>query len=216
MVNVLGVDEAGRGPVIGPMVMAGAMFREKDLPKLQAMGVKDSKLLSQRQREDLYEKILKICVSYKIIIVEPSEIDDALNDTALNLNKLEAVKSAIIINELKPDRSMLDSPGNNPQGYLDYLKLFLKSDFNVRAENKADYNYLEVAAASILAKVTRDNEIHKMKKTYGDFGPGYPSNERTQEFVRKYWDKYPEIFRKTWSTYKKVANSKKQKSLGEY
>lgn len=216
MVTICGVDEAGRGPVIGPMVMAGVVFREKDLPKLKALGVKDSKLLTLNQREDLFDKVLKLAVKHKIIVIPPKEIDDALLDTALNLNKLEAVKSAIIINELKPDKTILDCPGTSPRSYLEYLKLFLKKDFKIKAEHKADYKYVEVAAASILAKVTRDREIERLKRKYGDFGPGYPSNERTQSFVKKYWNKYPEIFRKTWSTYKKVANSKKQKKLGEF
>ena len=92
---ICGIDEAGRGPVIGPLVMAGVLIKEKDESKLSDIGVKDSKLLTKQQRNALYDKIIKIVKKYKIIITEPEEIDKAVKgENNLNLNWLEADKSA--------------------------------------------------------------------------------------------------------------------------
>ena len=94
------------GPVIGPMVMAGVLIEEKDLPKLKSLGVKDSKLLTKEKREELFKKIIKTVKKYKIIIIPPKEIDNALESDHLNLNWLEAHKSAEIINRLKPNKAI--------------------------------------------------------------------------------------------------------------
>jgi len=216
MVLVCGVEEAGRGPVIGPLVMAGCMLEEKDIDTLDSIGVKDSKLLTPIQREALFDKIKKIC-KYKILIIEPKEIDDILNSDDLNLNWLEAIKSAQIINELNPDKAILDCPSNNISSYSDYVKKHLEKEVEIIAEHKADLNYTIVGAASILAKVTRDREIEKLKKKLNiNFGSGYPSDPRTKKFVEEFHNKYSGIFRETWSTFQKAKLMKKQKKLGEF
>lgn len=216
MTLICGIDEAGRGPVIGPMVMAGVLIEERDIPKLNAIGVKDSKLLTKEKREELFSKIKSIVKAHKIIIVSPKEIDQALESENLNLNWLEAHKSAEIINKLKPDKAILDCPSNNIKAYRDYVKNLLKNKVELVVEHKADVNYLESGAASILAKVTRDREIEKIQKKYGNCGPGYPSNEITQKFLKENWEKYPEIFRKTWSSYRKHKDAKNQKTLENF
>ena len=216
MTLICGIDEAGRGPVIGPMVMAGVLVKESDIPKLKSMGVKDSKLLSKDQRESLFKKIKDLVKAYKIIIIPPKEIDQALKSEELNLNWLEAHKSAEIINKLKPDKAVLDCPSNNIKAYESYVKNLLKHKTKLVVEHKADVNYLESGAASILAKVTRDREIEKIQKKYGNCGPGYPSNEITQNFLKENWEKYPEIFRHTWSSYKRQKVAKHQQKLGDF
>jgi len=216
MTLICGIDEAGRGPVIGPMVMAGIVIEKADIPKLKAIGVKDSKLLTKEKREELFIKIKSIVKAHKIIIISPKEIDEALESENLNLNWLEAHKSAEIINKLKPDKAILDCPSNNIKAYRDYVKNLLKHKAELVVEHKADVNYLESGAASILAKVTRDREIEKIQKKYGNCGPGYPSNEITQKFLKENWEKYPEIFRKTWSSYRKHKKGKHQKTLGNF
>ena len=217
MTTICGIDEAGRGPVIGPLVISGILIEEKDLPKLRNIKVKDSKLLTPKQREFLFKEIKKIIIKEKTIIIPPQEIDDVLNSEELNLNKLEAIKTAIIINYLKPDKVTIDCPSTNINAYVDYLKTFLKYEPKIKAEHKADYKYCEVSASSILAKVTRDKEIEKLKKKYNvEFGSGYPSDPLTQEFLKKNYNKYPEIFRKTWMTYRNISETKKQKSLSDY
>jgi ribonuclease HII len=216
MTLICGIDEAGRGPVIGPMVMAGVLIEEKDLPKLTSLGVKDSKLLTPQRREELYDQIIKTVKKHHIVIVGPKEIDDALDSDELNLNWLEAHKSAEIINTLKPDKAILDCPSNNIQAYTNYVKNLLKTKTELVVEHKADLNYIESGAASILAKVTRDREIEKIKKKYGNCGPGYPSNQITINFLKENWNKYPEIFRQSWASYKKHKDAKNQKGLGDF
>ena len=209
--KILGIDEAGRGPVIGPLIIAGVMVEEGDESKFK--GVKDSKLLSHGKRVEL-DKIIKSNSKYKIIEVSPREIDEALLSEHLNLNWLEAQKQAEIINELKPDKAIIDCPSPNCSAYENYLMGLLKSkEVILVVEHKADIKYPTCSAASILAKVRREEEMKKIKEKYGDTGPGYPANPVTKKFVAENFEKYPEIFRKTWSTFKKVVKAKGQKKL---
>ena len=217
MVSICGVEEAGRGPVIGPLVMCGVVMDESLVFELDAIGVKDSKLLTPEQRENLFEKIKKIVDNYEIIIISPKEVDDVLESQDMNLNWLEAKTSAKIINKLKPNKVILDCPSTNINAYSNYVKNLLEIKVELIAEHKADLNYRIVGAASILAKVTRDREIEKIKSKIGiDIGSGYPSDPKTKEFLEKNYKKYPEIFRKTWVSYRNIIEKKKQKSLGEF
>ena len=199
------------------MVICGVTIDEKDTYKLKSIGAKDSKLLTKQTREILFEQIKKIIKKYKIIIIPPKEIDGALLSDDLNLNWLEAIKMAEIINELKPDKVIIDCPSNNDREFLRYLKKHLKDkNTEIIAEHKADVIYPVVSAASILAKVTRDREIENLKRKYKvDFGSGYPSDSITREFLEVNHDKY-DFFRKTWAPYKQVNARKKQKRLGEF
>ena len=217
MALVCGVEEAGRGPVIGPMVMAAVMIDEKDSAKLESLGAKDSKLLTPRTRELLMPQIKNIVKKHAIIIIQPKEIDDAVLSDTLNLNWLEAIKSAELVNKLKPDKVILDCPSTNPKAYTAYFKKHLKNqDIEIISEHKADLKYPVVSAASIIAKVTRDSEIEKLKKKHNvNFGSGYPSDPRTKGFIKKFYDKY-DFFRKSWSTFQDAAKEKKQKHLGDF
>ena len=216
MVNVVAIDEAGRGPVIGPMVLCGVMMDEKDQFKLKILGVKDSKLLSPAQRIKVFD-LLKNDIKYKAIVVSPEEIDNALFSENTNLNWLEADKSVEIMNHFNAERAILDCPSNNKENYVGYIRERLKNkDMEIKAEFKADRKYLAVGAASIIAKVIRDKEIDKLKKKYNvEFGSGYPSDEVTQNFLKKNYDKY-DFFRKSWAPYQNAKNAKSQKNLGEF
>lgn len=215
---ICGIDEAGRGPVIGPMVMCGVLIEESQIKELQNLGVKDSKLLSPKQREYMFKEIKHLVKDYKIIIIPPKEIDEAVESEELNLNKLEAIKSAMIINHLKPNKAMLDCPSNNPKKYLDYLKIYIKDNSaEIKAEHKADLKYPVVSAASILAKVTRDKEIEKIKKEIKeDIGSGYPADPITVKFLKNNYKKYPSIFRKSWASYKNILTQSNQKKLNNF
>jgi len=213
MAIVCGVDEAGRGPLIGPMVIGGVSIDEKDLKKLTDLGVKDSKLLTPKKREELFPKIKEIVKDYKIIIVPVEEIDDAVNSASMNLNWLEGVKYSMAINYLDADKSFVDCPSVNTKAFEDYMRGFLKKKYNLIVENKADEKYVVVGAASILAKVTRDREIKKLRDKYGDFNSGYPADPKTKDFLKKNYKKYPEIFRKSWASYKKVSGEKQTKLI---
>ena len=192
-------------------MMCGVVVYEEDIPLLAEIGVKDSKLLTEKKREALFEPIKKIVKAYKLIIIEPQEIDDAVNSASLNLNFLEAIKTALILNELKPDKAIVDCPSNNIPAYKEYLQNLLTVKMDLTLEHNAE-KHLQVAAASILAKVTRDRIIETLKKKYGDMGSGYPSDPKTKAFLLKNAKKYPEIFRKSWATYKNLS----QQSLKDY
>jgi len=213
---VCGIDEAGRGPIIGPLVMCGLMVKESDLKELVKLKVKDSKLLTKIKREQMFDKIKDISYKYEIIVIYPDEIDHAVrNHDGLNLNKLEAKKTAEIINLLKPDKTIIDAPSNNINSYKQYLlKLIKNKNIDLQLEHKADLNYPIVSGASILAKVTRDAEIEKIKKKIKiDLGSGYMADPKTIDFLEKYSEKYSDIFRKSWLPYQKKMNSKFQSKL---
>ncbi len=202
--------------------MAGVLIREEDIVKLERIGVKDSKLLTKEQRENLFGKVKEIALDFKIEIVRPSMVDSALMGVSSNLNWLEADTSAEIVNELKPDKVIVDCPSNNVSSYKDYFVDKLNGGLNeveVVMEHKADLNYVVVAAASILAKVVRDREIEKLKKKFNvEFGSGYLSDGKTQEFLKGNFDKeeFNGMFRKSWQPYRDLVSSKDQKTLTNF
>jgi ribonuclease HII len=207
MTKVLGIDEAGRGPVIGPLVMAGVMIEEGQEKMLGE--VKDSKLIPHPKRLKL-DQHLRENFEHKVVITSPEEIDKALNSTDLNLNWLEAHKQAEIINALNPDVAIIDCPSTNPPKFEEYLRNLLNNkEIKLIVEHKADAIYPVCSAASILAKVERENQVDKLKEKYGNTGSGYPADPNTKAFIKDNWNKHPEIFRKTWATYKKIAEQEK-------
>lgn len=206
-----------RGPVIGPMVLSGVLVDEEGIESLKSIGVKDSKKLTPRKRAYLFNKIIKIVKKYSILTVFPDEIDGKLNH-GINLNDIEAIKSAQIINELKPNRAIIDCPSPNIKAWKSQVyELLEDKKIELIAEHKADTNFIPCGAASILSKVTRDHEIEKIKRKIGvNFGSGYSSDDRTQKFLKENIEKYPEIFRKSWGTYVNFKGSKTQKKLEEF
>lgn len=199
--------------------MCGVLISEEDESKLKQIEVKDSKLLTPIQRNQLYKKILKIVKKYKIIIVNQDEIDKAVNGhDGLNLNWLEATKSLEILNDLKPNKAIIDCPSNNVEKYRAYVEKRIKDEeFELIFEHKADMKYPVVAAASILAKVTRDKEIEKIKKKIKkDFGSGYMSDSKTVDFLEHNYETHKELFRKSWIPYQERLNKKFQKKLEDF
>jgi ribonuclease HII len=218
MALILGIDEAGRGPVIGPLVISGVMIAEENHNRLLDIGVKDSKLLKPEQRSALFKKIQDVAVDDKILVIGPAEIDEAVGGKdGMNLNWLEAIKSADIINDLKPEIVYIDCPSPNKNAYVAYLRRFLNNkEVVVVAEHKAESKFPVVAAASILSKVTRDEEVKKLEKKYGEIGPGYQSNAITQKFIQENWEKHPEIFRKSWLTWQSQRKAKGQRKIDDF
>lgn len=217
MVLICGIDEAGRGPVVGPMVMCGVLIEKSEESLLKEIGVKDSKQLSPQQREAMFSKIKKAAKKVEVIILSPQEIDEALNAEGTNLNWLEADNMVKILNKLRPGIAYLDCPSNNIMAFTNYLRTKLDIKIELHPEHKADERYPVVSAASVIAKVTRDREIEKIKKKIGiDLGSGYPADPVTKRFLEENWQKYPEIFRRSWASYKTVAKKLGQKRLGEF
>ncbi|PIN91648.1 ribonuclease HII [Candidatus Pacearchaeota archaeon CG10_big_fil_rev_8_21_14_0_10_35_13] len=214
---IIGIDDAGRGPVIGPMVLGGVMIEKITEEKLKELGVKDSKMLYPKQRTKMKKVIEEISKGSKAVIMTAKEINDYM-DKNINLNTIEAIAAAQVINYLLKEKEeevtiILDCPSVNTKAWLERVKEFMIRKENVKfiCEHKADQNYVVVGAASIIAKVTRDEEIKKLREKIGkDFGSGYPNDPKTKEFLKEHYKEYQEeeIFRKHWSTITRLTEEK--------
>ena len=206
---VAGVDDAGRGSVIGPLVIAGVLVESEDLPKLVQLGVKDSKLLSPNRREALAVEIKRIAKKHVVVKLSPTEIDKVVEKGRKlhRLNWLEARAMARVIELLRPDVVYVDASDVLEERFKQQILEFLPFKVEIISEHKADRKYPVVSAASIIAKVERDREIAELKVKYGDFGCGYPTDPKTMEFLRRcleIFKEYPDFVRKSWKPAKKV------------
>ena len=211
--KVAGVDDAGRGAVIGPLVIAGVLLEEEDLFRLKDLGVKDSKLLSPHRRETLAVEIRRIVQEHHVLKLQPREIDIVVNSGRKlhKLNWLEAQTMAKIIEALRPDKVYVDASDVLEERFKQHILECLPFRVDIVSEHKADRNYVVVSAASIIAKVERDKEITVLAEVYGDFGSGYPSDPRTISFLERLIqtsEVYPEFIRKSWKPAKRVKDGK--------
>jgi len=217
-VLIVGIDEAGRGCVIGPLVIAGYLIKEEKIPLLLKLGVKDSKKLSPKKREKIISKIKTIAENYTTINVEPMEIDKVVESKRKlhKLNRLEAKTMAQIIEKLKPDKAFVDAADVNEKRFKQHIQEYLTIEPQIVSKHKADEIFPVVSAASIIAKVNRDNEIKKLRSKYGDFGSGYLSDKKTISFLKN-WIKnnseYPSCVRKSWKPAKRIKNEKGTKQI---
>ncbi len=223
---VMGIDDAGRGPLIGPMILAGVLIKQENEKLLKKEGVRDSKMLFHSKRIKLSHLIKDLSENYHIVKVSPEEIDNSIKN-GINLNTLEAIKAAEIINFLNKKREkikvIVDCPSNNISAWREKLSSYIKhkANLNLICEHKADANHPSVSAASILAKVTREEEMDKLRKEYfdyGDIGSGYPSDPITIQFLKKQGKNLNKsgIFRKSWATWKSLFPERGQSTLREF
>jgi len=215
---IAGIDEAGRGPVLGPLVIAGVVLREKDLDPLVEEGLTDSKLMPKVKREAMYTDILKLAVDYQVVIIEANEID-SMRHQATNLNRIEINAIIKMLGSLTQwKKAFVDACDRN----ANRLQLILRKNVqeNIIAEHFADVKYPVVSAASVVAKVIRDQEIEKAHEVFGvDFGSGYSHDRKTNQFLMDYYSEHgelPVIARKSWETSKKVIRIHEQSSLDEF
>lgn len=214
--NRIGVDEAGRGPVIGPLIVAGASVNEDTALEFKKAGVKDSKLLSIRRIYALERVIVENCSGYQIKKIDPSSIDSRKKD-GTNLNFMELDNMAEIANSLVGDTVIVDSPSANTKKIKSYLEQKIPGK-KLIVENYADRNHIEVSAASILAKAVREREIEAIKKEWDyDFGSGYPSDPKTIAFLKVIKNngkiseqKYRKYIRGSWATLRNIDDKKLQ------
>ena len=153
--DILGIDEAGRGSVLGPMVIAGVIIPEKMEKVLERMGVKDSKRLTPNRRTILSRKLKKM-FEYEIVVISALEIDKMRAD-GINLNDIEKNAMRDLIIRLNPEKAIVDAVDVKAERFQNYL--CESTGVNVIAEHKADDKYIEVSAASIIAK-----EMLKLQK----------------------------------------------------
>lgn len=184
------------------MVVAGVAIYEEDVPNLLELGVRDSKKISHKKREELYEKIIKIG-KYHIEVIDAEIIDREREKKSLNDIEIDLMVK--IINELKPDIVQIGSPDINIKNFVNKITMKVKN-VQITSAHHAESIFPTVAAASILAKVTRDRIIEDLKKIYGDFGSGYPSDQKTKNFILNAIEKgeVPSIIRKSWKTFTKL------------
>ncbi len=178
---VCGVDDAGRGSVLGPLVIAGIVIKRTKINQLKKQGIRDSKKLTPLARERLYKKIINIVDDYYVTRISPKIIDKSVFNHSLN--HLEARYMAKVISKLSPSIAFVDSCDVNPRRFgKEISKLTFRS--KIKSYHHADSKFVVVSAASILAKVSRDRAIIKLKKKY-NIGSGYPSDPKTKAFVKK-------------------------------
>ena len=206
LVQICGIDDAGRGAMLGPLVIAGVSLEKKNIRKLSALGVKDSKKLTPKLREHLYGKIIKIVDSYYVTRIPPRSIDANVRKHCLNT--LEAKHMAKVVTKLNPDTSYVDSCDVNPTRFGKNISL-MSNNHKIRSYHHADSRFVVVSAASILAKVTRDKEIAKLRKDH-NLGSGYPSDTVTVKFVTRYYRKnrvMPNFVRKSWKPVQRIMGN---------
>jgi len=204
-VQVCGVDEAGRGSLVGPLVIAGVSINRSKIRKLKSMGVRDSKKLTPFQREKLYKKIIKFADDYYVAKINPPTIDRSVNKH--DLNNLEAKYMAKVILKLNPNISYIDSCDVNPSRFGKKISKLAKNN-KVKSYHHADSRFVIVSAASIIAKVNRDKAIQNLRKKH-NIGSGYPSDPKTKRFVKNYYhnmNKIPNFVRSSWKTARIVLN----------
>lgn len=218
---LIGIDDAGRGPILGPMVLAGVYINKKDEQKLKELGVTDSKKLTPKKREELAE-FIKENFEFHCEISNVEEIDQR-SKVGTNLNIIEAIKAAKIVNHLIKDKKekiivIIDCPSTNTESWKNCVLSYIDSPEKIilKTEHKADVNHICCSAASIIAKTVRDFEIEKIKQEIGlDIGSGYCSDPKTCNCLKNNMDYLLSkgIVRKSWATFDNFKAQQEQKKL---
>ena len=203
---VCGIDEVGRGPVIGPMVLGCVLLDDAGRKRLGDLKVRDSKKVSPERRERLAPQIKECAIEWSLIKISPQEIDYLRKK--ISLNAIEAMKIAELLARLKnwPAKVIVDSPDPVADNFRERITKFLNGRNmpipEIVAEHKADDRYIEVSAASIIAKVERDLDIEKLQQEYGEIGSGYLSDQVTRDYIRKTKrnGETPHFVRRSWNT----------------
>jgi len=217
---ICGIDESGRGPVFGPLVITGIKFYNDQI--LLELNVKDSKKTSPKRRKFLADIIKKNAVDYEVLMIRAKDIDDMRK--VMTLNEIELNAYAKIIKKLKPDVCYVDSVDVNEQRFGRDIQSGLTFKCEIVSKHKADDIYPIVSAASIVAKTARDAEIEKIAKKLEPrlnlpLGSGYPADPITQKFLKTWIGKYktlPPYTRRSWKTVQNILRQKSIKKLDDF
>jgi len=217
---ISGVDEAGRGPIIGPLVIAGVSLKE-DLD-LKQFGIRDSKKISPKKRRYLEKVIKKLSLKYETLIIPAKDIDDMRK--VMTLNEIEVNGFIKIIKKLKPKIVYVDSADVNEKRFGNDIIKNLSFKTEIISKHKADDIYPVVGAASILAKTRRDKEIKNIekvlqKKLFLPLGSGYPADPITRTFLDRWVEKFgnlPPYTRRSWKTAENILKKNKIRKLDDF
>jgi len=207
--KIIGVDDAGRGSLFGPLVIAGVCISKDKLNRLVEIGVKDSKLLSPNRRVKLYHQIIDIADDVSLVKLTPKKIDEYVIRAKKykKLNYLEAISMAKIIESLDAEFAFVDASDVNVERFKQDILTFLKRNVDLVSTHHADRIYPIVSAASIIAKVIRDRDLSELSVKFGSVGSGYPSDPQTINFLKRWLNEYgdvPSFTRRSWKTVKKL------------
>jgi ribonuclease HII len=209
---ISGIDEAGRGPVIGPLVVVGV--KVDDDSGLVNLGVKDSKKLDPRRREFLAGEITKMA-EFEANVVPAADLDQLMN--LMTINMIEVKLFASIIEKLRGETVYVDSADTNESNFKSLILKELSFEIEIVSKHNADDMYPVVSAASILAKVRRDEEVRKIEEEIGEkVGSGYPSDRVTMKFLERWIEEHgdlPPHTRRSWKTSKRLLSLSKTSKL---
>lgn len=213
--GIVGVDEAGKGPVVGAMVVTAVRVPDS---RVLPDGLVDSKQLQPTQRETISEQLqARDDIQITTSLVAPDEIDKPATDmNTLTVTAHGRTAAAII----EPnDVVFADAADTDPARFARRLRAELPHPVTLNAEHKADENHSITAAASIIAKVIRDSHVAALKSRYGEIGSGYPNDSKTTNFLTEYvkqHDELPPIARKSWATSQEILARHSQNKLTDY
>ncbi len=215
--RILGLDEAGRGSLLGPLVVGAFCVSSDRLPELVATGAKDSKALSLAARERIFAALGPVG-SRDTVVLSPRRVDRAVDKG--HLNRLEAEAFARLIREHDPDVAYVDACDPDERRFGRTVARLAGGSTRVVARHHADRDVPVVGAASIVAKVHRDRALARLRATFGEeLGSGYPSDERTVEFARSFLARRPEVppwMRRSWGTMQRVMPRRPARTLDEF
>ena len=212
---IVGVDEAGRGPVIGPLVVAGVAV-ESDVP-LRHLNVRDSKKLSPERREALAPEIEKVS-TYELVVIPAERIDVMRSE--MSLNDFEAKLFAEVIDKLRPETAYVDAADVDEIEFKRCVRRELAFDVEIVSQHNADELFPVVSAASILAKVCRDREMRLIEDEIGlHIGSGYASDTDTIAFLETWIRQHgslPPHTRASWDTARRLLAGSRNHKLDEF
>ncbi|APE94618.1 ribonuclease HII [Halodesulfurarchaeum formicicum] len=210
-----GVDEAGKGPVLGSMFAAAVVADPEDLPD----GIADSKTLTPQRRERLAATLRAAeAISIGVAEIPVARIDDP--ETDMNTLTVSAQAQAIDATGVSGETGYVDAGDVDAERFGRRVEKRVDTDVRIQAEHGADETYPLVGAASVIAKVSRDTHVAALRAEYGtDLGSGYPSDERTRSFLEAYVKRtgeLPDCARRSWQTSSDILSAATQTGLEDF
>lgn len=207
-----GVDEAGKGPVLGSMFAAAVRAPSEALPD----GIDDSKRLSTRRRETLADRLRENpSVEIGVAEITPARIDSG------NMNDLTVSAHAIAADAVVQagDAGLCDAGDVDADRFGARVEARISASVSVDAAHRADEADTLVGAASIIAKSEREAHVDSLRERFGEIGSGYPSDQTTRAFLSRYFGahgEFPSPTRRSWSTCASIRSSAEQTEFGDF